>query len=262
MERFQTILFPVDFSERCLAVSPAVAAYARQFRARVTLLHVLNLPPGAYQDWYAYLNLVDRQSVQAEVERNLHRFLVEQFAGVEVRRELADGDPAAAIVKYVHDEGADLVMMPTRGHGRFRARLLGSVTAKVLHDTHVPVWTEAHAEEAAVPLEVKSILCAVDMTPRSIGLLKLAFGLAADFGARCHAIFADEDGTQASAARAEEVFARYAADAGIEAGLEVVAGSLSEAAPRAVAERGADLLVAGRGGYDSVRSAGCPVLSV
>ena len=80
MERFQNILFPVDFSERCLAVAPAVASFAKRFASRVTLLHVLNLPPGAYQDWYAYMNLVDAARIRGEIERNLHRFLVEQLA--------------------------------------------------------------------------------------------------------------------------------------------------------------------------------------
>jgi nucleotide-binding universal stress UspA family protein len=274
LERFQNILFPVDFSERCLSVAPAVAAFARRFRSTVTLLHAVNLPPGGYQDWYAYMNLVDTRSVQAEIERSLHRFLVEQLAGVETRRVLADGEPADAILAHTRDQGMDLVMMPTRGHGRFRSLLLGSVTAKVLHDSTLPVWTAAHSEEAAVPVECRSIVCAVDLSPATVAVLRMGFGLAQELGARCRAVFADADKTQASAERAEELFASYAQAAGVEAGLEIVAGDVGYVVPAAARTFGADLLVIGRGDlqgplgrlrsgeYDLIRTSLCPVLSV
>ncbi len=35
----------------------------------------------------------------------------------------------------------DLIMMPTHGGRHFRSLLIGSVTAKVLHDVRCPVWT-------------------------------------------------------------------------------------------------------------------------
>jgi hypothetical protein len=44
------------------------------------------------------------------------------------------GDPAHAITDFVASNKVDLVMMPTHGYGPFRQLLLGSVTAKVLHD--------------------------------------------------------------------------------------------------------------------------------
>src|SRR5207245_2957797 len=54
------------------------------------------------------------------------------------------GDPAAEITHYAEKNQVDLIMMPTHGYGRFRNMLLGSVTAKVLHDAHCPIWTAAH----------------------------------------------------------------------------------------------------------------------
>ncbi len=42
--------------------------------------------------------------------------------------------------------------MPTHGYGPFRRFILGSVTAKVLHDADCPVWTGVHLEEAP-PIE-------------------------------------------------------------------------------------------------------------
>ena len=37
--------------------------------------------------------------------------------------------------------------MPTHGYGPFRRFILGSNTAKVLHDADCPVWTGVHVEE-------------------------------------------------------------------------------------------------------------------
>jgi hypothetical protein len=48
-------------------------------------------------------------------------------------------------VEFAANHHVDLVMMPTHGVGTFRSFLVGSVTAKVLHDANCPVWTAAHA---------------------------------------------------------------------------------------------------------------------
>ena len=57
-----------------------------------------------------------------------------------------------------------MIMMPATGLGRFRRVLLGSVTAKVLHDVSCPVWTSAHEPDPtlAAPGTYRTILCAVD----------------------------------------------------------------------------------------------------
>ncbi len=55
------------------------------------------------------------------------------------------GDPASLIIDYTNDNGIDLICLPTHGYGTFRRALLGSVTAKVLHDAGIPVWTSAHS---------------------------------------------------------------------------------------------------------------------
>ena len=43
MLRIQKILFPVDFSERCTAAASQVAAIARYFNAKLTVLHVVEV---------------------------------------------------------------------------------------------------------------------------------------------------------------------------------------------------------------------------
>ena len=41
-KHFQKILFPVDFSPKCMAMAPSVARVASQFGSEVILLHALN----------------------------------------------------------------------------------------------------------------------------------------------------------------------------------------------------------------------------
>ena len=48
MPQFKHILFPVDFSDRCRVAEPFVMSTARQFQAKITVLHVVNIPAGWY----------------------------------------------------------------------------------------------------------------------------------------------------------------------------------------------------------------------
>jgi len=62
-----------------------------------------------------------------------------QGAGIAAQAELAYGDPAKEIVKWVEQKGCDLVAMSTHGH-RFLADLfLGTTASRVQHKIRVPV---------------------------------------------------------------------------------------------------------------------------
>src|SRR6266853_3911956 len=95
--------------------------------------------------------------------------LLQEFTGVAVHRVAAVGDPVRVITCFAHEQGVNLIMMPTHGYGPFRSLLLGSVTAKVLHDAECPVWTGVHMEEppALDHLACRALVCAVDATPKS-----------------------------------------------------------------------------------------------
>ena len=76
-------------------------------------------------------------------------------------------------------------MMPTRGCGVVRRFLLGSVTAKVLHDVSAAVWTSIGSaiEEHAPTVPYKSIVCALDETEESEAVLRAAAALAKSYQA-------------------------------------------------------------------------------
>jgi nucleotide-binding universal stress UspA family protein len=194
MPQLTHILLPTDFSPRAAIVARYATAMARQFQSKITMLHVL---PPVNSAWciegYTPLmeEVIEHQNKQAGEQ--LNRFLAQELRDFNVERVLTEGDPARAIVDCVSASGVDLVMMPTRGCGPFRRFILGSVTAKVLHDTHCPVWTSEHIEElcAGRRSTPEIIACAVDLEAEGATVLHWASELAASFHAQlvvAHAI--------------------------------------------------------------------------
>src|SRR5262249_47338774 len=159
------------------------------------MLHAVDLPVMGYTDGSVY-SVMDFQSMLDEEKENVKSFLKEEFQEVPTTRLALEGDPARRIAEYAGKEKADLIMMPTHGYGPFRRFLLGSVTAKTLHDVECPVWTSAHvAENPPLPAGYRNILCAIDLSPNSLPLLRWASLFACEQGAKlklAHAIPADK----------------------------------------------------------------------
>jgi nucleotide-binding universal stress UspA family protein len=60
-------------------------------------------------------------------------------AGVEFRGVVVDADPVSALIGTVEAEHADLVVVGTRGLGKAKALVLGSVAGKLPSRSPVPV---------------------------------------------------------------------------------------------------------------------------
>jgi nucleotide-binding universal stress UspA family protein len=186
-------------------------------------------------------------------------------------------------------DGLDtLIMMPTHGYSPFREFLLGSVTAKVLHDTHCPVWTSAHVQEImAHPTATwKRMLCAVDTEHEDLCMLKWAAEFASEQGAELRLVHAvpgtnvaltEEHAPEAykflfDAAR--EQLAKMQAKAGTNCEVCLLGGQVGHVVRASAVGHDADLIVIGRGvmqkplgrlrssAYSIIREAPCPVLSV
>src|ERR1019366_1342137 len=182
MIMFSKILFPVDFSDRGEEAAHAVRAMAVQFQSEVTALHVVEVASANSE----YESLIARAGEKMDqlVTRELRDCVVVPY--------FERGDPAQVILSYVRNGHFDLVMMPTHGYGPFRRFLLGSVTAKVLHDAICPVWTGPHMERAPdyTTVHFRNIVCALDLGSHSRQVLRWAAGFAREFGARLSIVHA------------------------------------------------------------------------
>jgi len=103
-------------------------------RSRVVLLHVATSVPAKYHQ-------SDAGGQEVEESRTyLGRVRTELVAaGIPTEAELAYGDPATEIVKWVNREGCDLVAMSTHGHQFIADLLFGQTAIKVQHNISVPV---------------------------------------------------------------------------------------------------------------------------
>jgi nucleotide-binding universal stress UspA family protein len=289
MPRFKRILFPVDFSERSRAAAPFVLSMAQRYQAHVVLIHVLQPPMPIYAGMgMIYDEGIDFKSLSADLRAELQKFAESELPKVEVTCVAEPGDAAAAISQYAADEKIDLIAMPTHGYGPFRRALLGSVTAKILHDVNVPVWTAAHAPEAShrAHPQPRHILCAIDLKPESRHTLEFAIELAGDTEATVEVVYAAHEG-EVDAVHSERKLQDLLVEAGrtrlvkIEeepAGSEVQAavnaGTVAHMVRTVALAKRSDLVVIGRGeihstfgrlranAYSIVREAPCPVLSV
>ena len=285
MASFKHILFPVDLSPRSEAARPVVESWARRFSAKVTLLHTIQIPISSYGGADGYPIVIDIPQIEASAKARLERVAMDVPG---VTRVSMVGDPAYEIAQYAQKNAVDLIMMATHGYGNFRSLLLGSTAAKVLHDTHCPVWTSAHIEE--IPLvartEIHTILCAIEVGAEAVELIRTAHDLAAAWQAKLslvHAVAVDEvrpekylegDLTAALVREAREAIAGLQREAGTSVEVIVEGGKVSHVVRDAALASKADLVVTGRGKaqaafgrlrsntYAIVRDSPAPVLSV
>jgi nucleotide-binding universal stress UspA family protein len=288
MPGFRQILFPVDFSEQNVAMAPDVAYMAARYMARVTMMHVLEVPAGICPGWPEYPGMIDLPAMIEDRRQRLHSFLKSEFETVSTTRLIFEGAPGQVIPDYAAKEKVDLIMMPTHGYGSFRRFLLGSVTAKTLHDAHCPVWTSAHVLETPAPFAgYHTVLCAVDLTSNSVPLLRWASEFASERRATLklvHAIPAgiapagfDIDGAmfrESLFEMARQEIAKLQCEAGTNLEIMLEGGEVAAAVRKAAEESNADLLIIGRGVmqkafgrmrtnvYSIIRESPCPVICV
>ena len=266
MISIKKILVPVDFSPRCCWAVSYASNLARRFDAEMVVIHI------------------GEPSSLAKLEA----FAGAGSAGVRRRELILEGDPAEEITEYEKANAVDLIVMPTHAHGRFRRFLLGSVTAKVLHDAICPVWTGVHHQDAPLSdkAEVKNVICAVDCDPSCVPLVRWATDLTASLGAELrivHAVTAADETSDNRGEielrhylfhRAEMEFVRLFESAGMTARVTLAGGGIAKVVREAALREHADAVVIGRGhvqagfgrlrthAYAILRESPCPVVSI
>jgi nucleotide-binding universal stress UspA family protein len=269
MPSIKKILVPIDLSPSCAWAAKHATKLARRLDARLMFLHVCSGHPRDYAAAF----------LAEAVGRSHHPLIVK-------------GDPAECITGAAVENEVDLIMMPTHAHGRFRRFLLGSVTAKVLHDSDCPVWTGVHHEDNpfTIPANIKNmvqnIVCAVDYDASCVKMINWGQELAAQLKAALTIVHAIPAADEASDNQGEIKLRRYlfevakqrfgeiCGQANIDVDVSPRGGPVAQVVREEALRTGAELVIVGRGQtqsglgrlltntYSIIRNSPCPVLSI
>jgi nucleotide-binding universal stress UspA family protein len=290
------ILFPTDFSKSSEAAAAYTAALAAAAEAKVWLLNVvpcLSSWHGASEPYFDLSGDDERRGSHANEQtehsaslKTILSFQKQHFGNVASEVCVKRGAVAESITEYANDIEADLIVMPTRGWGPIRRFLIGSTTAKLLHDSRRPVLTSAHPRELEPFRPYRHVVCAMDYRSPSRDLPLRAMQVAQSFNSRLSIVSAipcpgmpdvpcsGRKSVQPMKRETINTLKALVRDLGIKADVNVLEGSVGEVVREAAVADDADLIVIAHGhldepmghlrthAYEIVWNAPCPVLVV
>ena len=289
---FRNILFPTDFSKSCEAIADHVVGVAKAAGVKVWLLSVVPRLEewhgvsetyfGPFSDSAVLALEKDRKALEAERLKMLRQFQENYLAAVESEISVVSGGVADAIIDVAREKNIELIMMPTRARGHHRQFLLGSITAKVLHDSPCPVWTSPHPRELNPFRPYRRIVLALDYRSLSIPVLVRGSEFAELFGASLTVFSAIPHAPETSQRMIQELkkdltstLQKHLGECKVKASIHLLEGNPGDVI-RQVAEdiEKADLIITGRGrleaaaghmhsySYEIIWNAPCPVITL
>lgn len=212
----QQILVPLDFSEESVAALEYAVPFAAQFRAKLTLLHIVDAAPlPMVEGFYDY-----PPERVVESSEKLITDLAEKYATRDGQPALATyvgtGIPEIEICRQAREREVDLIVLNTHGYTGLRLALLGGITQSILQHAPCPVLVvrrdRTTSPKAARPL--RKLLVPVDFSPRAEKAIHCAATLAAGCGATVSLVHVVEPGKlDEEMGTIGADFASYSADA-------------------------------------------------
>jgi nucleotide-binding universal stress UspA family protein len=128
------ILVPVDGSDNSFrALEQAIFLATKIQEAQITVLYIIKDLPSLYI--YSPKTIeklhADYKSESAKILERCKEMANQ--SGININTVLEEGDPASKIIGYSEMKQFDLIIIGSRGMGKFKELIIGSVSNKVLH---------------------------------------------------------------------------------------------------------------------------------
>ena len=151
------ILFPVDFSNRCVLAARHVKTWADKLIAVLNTLHVVDPKEFGYSE-ERYYDVISDLVVRRTADL---KYFSDHYLGDNVAHHtVVRGDARAQIESFPRQQKVDQIMLP-RTHQSVGSRLLrDSLTATILEKSAALHWITEHVETVN-KLSINRILCAV-----------------------------------------------------------------------------------------------------
>ena len=142
------ILVCLDGSEQAERILPYATEQALQFDGKLILFRVSNVMPMAiYSSAHEQMRIISPGMTETAIQGNLDhatvylsniaRALTEQ--GVKVDVATVVGPLSQSILKFIKDNGIDMVTMTTHAYRGWKRVLYGSAVEEIIHKCSIPV---------------------------------------------------------------------------------------------------------------------------
>lgn len=145
------ILIALDYDPTAERVAEAGFSLAKAMGAQVILLHVISEPAyyasTAYNPIMGFGGYMDLDQLEPDIDEGLKKASLyfldksKQHLGDEtIDTQVREGDVPRAILAAAKDLSADIIVMGSHSRRWLENIVMGSIAAKVLHHTNVPVF--------------------------------------------------------------------------------------------------------------------------
>jgi len=176
---FKKILVPVDGSHSCLHAEELAAAIAKNFKSKVTVIHVFShdlLRPGLelhYRVPSSVRTEITNWLLQAGRKIVWDAEALFKEEGIDVDARVVEyEDPAETVLRVAKDEEYDLIVMGNRGETEVEVFSLGTIAEKVSRHAECPVLVVKQKTK------LSKILVAIDGSESAKKALECAVQLA------------------------------------------------------------------------------------
>jgi len=147
----RTILHPTDFSECADTAFQFACSLARDYGARLCLLHVGKRPVVTPVEGAAAPG--EPEQYREELTTRLHELRAENLKIPVEHYLIFGGNPGTTIIEVAQRTGADLIVMGTHGRKGLGRLLMGSVAERVVRDAPCPVVVVKTPSPSPAPQE-------------------------------------------------------------------------------------------------------------
>lgn len=148
------ILVPTDFSGFSNRAFQFACSLAAQSEAKITLIHVVEPPYNFAVAVEGMLELMEKNAF-----KRMEMISETCNEDIEIQNVVRHGRTSREILNYVDSAGADVVVMGSRGQSGLSKTVLGSVSAAIAHELHVPLFV---IPEEAAKTDISSFLFATN----------------------------------------------------------------------------------------------------
>ena len=130
---FTNVLVPVDGSDNSYRALDAALLLSEKLGSSITVVNVMEQVPITNIESEKLLSelLEAYKKENQEILSKCSNIATEK--GLSIKTLLLQGNPASVILDYSKKEKFDLVIMGSRGMGKFKQLILGSVSSKIVH---------------------------------------------------------------------------------------------------------------------------------